>query len=83
MIDATTATDDKIHYDLEASWETAPLRNEIYDLPHGPVLLSTDFRLLFKRLVELGYIEDPSNSSDSLTKRLPSDEKLPRRSCKA
>ena len=37
MIDATVTTDDKIHYDLEASWETAPLRNEIYDLPHGPV----------------------------------------------
>ena len=73
MIDATTATDDKIHYDLEASWETAPLRNEIYDLPHGPVLLSTDFRLLFKRLVELGYIEDPSASSDSF------DEKVAKR----
>ena len=73
MIDATVATDDKIHYDLEASWETAPLRNEIYDLPHGPVLLSTDFRLLFKRLVELGYIEDPSKSSDSF------DEKVAKR----
>ena len=73
MIDATTATDDKIHYDLEASWETAPLRNEIYDLPHGPVLLSTDFRLLFKRLVELGYIEDPSTPSDSF------DEKVAKR----
>ena len=70
MIDATTATDDKIHYDLEASWETAPLRNEIYDLPHGPVLLSTDFRLLFKRLVELGYIEDPSAPSDSFDKKV-------------
>ena len=73
MIDATVATDDKIHYDLEASWETAPLRNEIYDLPHGPVLLSTDFRLLFKRLVELGYIEDPSAPSDSF------DEKVAKR----
>ena len=73
MIDATVATDDKIHYDLEASWETAPLRNEIYDLPHGPVLLSTDFRLLFKRLVELGYIEDPSAASDSF------DEKVAKR----
>ena len=73
MIDASVTTDDKIHYDLEASWETAPLRNEIYDLPHGPVLLSTDFRLLFKRLVDLGYIEDPSTPSDSF------DEKVAKR----
>ena len=70
MIDATVATDDKIHYDLEASWQTAPLRNEIYDLPHGPVLLSTDFRLLFKRLIELGYIEDPSTPSDRFNEKV-------------
>ena len=64
MIDATVATDDKIHYDLEDAWDTAPLRNEIYDLPHGPVLLSTDFRLLFKRLIEHQYLADPSSSED-------------------
>ncbi|MDH5736846.1 MAG: CoA transferase [Gammaproteobacteria bacterium] len=70
MIDATVATDDKLHYDLDDAWATAPLPNEIWDLPCGPVLISNDFRLLFRRLNENGYIEDRS------TPEMPFEEKV-------
>ena len=50
MIDATVATDDQMLYDLEGSTDTGPLPNEIWESAIGPVLLSTDFRLLFRGL---------------------------------
>ena len=52
MIDATLATDDQVHYDLEDAHPTGPLPNEIWDAPFGPVLISTDFRVLFPLLVQ-------------------------------
>ena len=69
MIDATVATDDQIHYDLEGSNETGPMPNEIWESGIGPVLLSTDFRLLFRSLTELG-LEDPSNPKMELKDKI-------------
>ena len=69
MIDATVATDDQIHYDLEGSNETGPMPNEIWESGLGPVLLSTDFRLLFRSLTELG-LEDPSNPMMELKEKI-------------
>ena len=69
MIDATVATDDQIHYDLEGSNETGPMPNEIWESGIGPVLLSTDFRLLFRSLTELG-LEDPSNPKMELKEKI-------------
>ncbi len=62
MIDATVATDDQIHYDLEDSHDTGPLPNEIWDTPIGPVLLSTDFRVLWQGLVTRMGIADPATA---------------------
>ena len=70
MIDATIATDDKMHYDLEASGGTGPMRNEIYTLPFSAVLISTDFRLLFKLLVDNGHLTDPSPKDASLEEKI-------------
>ena len=69
MIDATVATDDQIHYDLEGSNETGPMPNEIWESGIGPVLLSTDFRLLFRSLTERG-LEDPSNPMMELKEKI-------------
>ena len=69
MIDATVATDDQIHYDLEGSNETGPMPNEIWESGIGPVLLSTDFRLLFRSLTEFG-LEDPSNPMMELKEKI-------------
>lgn len=70
MIEATVATDDQLHYDLDQSHATGTLPNEIMELPFGPVLISTDFRLLFRLMVsELGLV-DPSNPE------MPLEEKI-------
>ncbi len=70
MIDATVATDDQIHYDLEGSHDTGPLGTEIWEAPFGPVLLSTDFRILFRLLTtELG-LHNPSTTDMDLPEKI-------------
>ena len=70
MIDATIATDDQMHYDLESSQDTGPLGTEIWEASFGPVLLSTDFRLFFRLLTtELG-LDDPSNPEMELPEKI-------------
>ena len=70
MIEATVATDDQLHYDLDVSHETGPLPNEIWELPFGAVLLSTDFRYFFRLLVtELGLV-DPANKGMELEEKI-------------
>ena len=70
MIDATIATDDKMHYSLEAAEGTGPMRNEIYTLAFSSVLISTDFRLLFKLLIDHGYLTDPSPKDAPLADKI-------------
>lgn len=70
MIDATLATDDQVHYDLEGSHDTGPLGNETWEAPFGPVLLSTDFRLFFRLLTTHLDLKDPS------TKEMDLEEKI-------
>ena len=70
MIEATIATDDQLHYDLDASHHTGPLPNEIWELPFGAVLLSTDFRYFFRLLVaELG-LTDPATEKMELEEKI-------------
>lgn len=70
MIESMVATDDQLHYDLDQSKGTGPLPNEIWEMPFGPVLLSTDFRLLFRLLTaELGLV-DPSTSEMALEEKI-------------
>jgi len=70
MIDATVATDDQMLYDLESSTGTGPLPNEIWESAIGPVLLSTDFRLLFRALTTTLGLEDPSNPEMELDEKI-------------
>jgi CoA:oxalate CoA-transferase len=72
MLDATIATDDQIHYDLENSRDTAGLSNEIAEMPFGPVLLSTDFRIFFKLLTTKLGLVDPSKDGMSLEQKIAS-----------
>ena len=69
MFDATVATDDQLHYDLEDSIETGPMPNEIWESGIGPVLLSTDFRMFFRSLVSLG-MDDPSKPEMKLEEKI-------------
>jgi len=70
MVDATTATDDQLQYDLEDSHDTAPLPNAVWDSPLGPVLLSTDFRLLWKLLTSSQGVVDPSTADMALAEKI-------------
>ena len=70
MIDATVATDDQMHYDLEDSTDTGPLPNEIWEPPFGPVLISNDFRLLFRLLTTKLGLVDPSTPAMELPEKI-------------
>ena len=70
MIDATSATDDQLQYDLEDSHRTAPLPNEVWEVGFGHVILATDFRLFFRLLVEHFSLKDPTQPEMELTKKV-------------
>jgi len=59
MIDATAVTDDQLHYDLEDSEDTGPLRNDYYQTGAGLILVSGDFRAVYNGLVEHHGFADP------------------------
>ena len=70
MIEATVATDDQLHYDLDASHHTGPLPNEIWELPFGAVLLSTDFRYFFRLLLAEFGLTDPATEKMELEEKI-------------
>ena len=70
MIDATLATDDQVHYALDDSEDTAPLKNDVWETGAGPIFLSADFRYVWKLLTEASEVFDPT------TKDTPLEEKI-------
>lgn len=70
MIDATIATDDQMHYDLEDSEHTGPLRNDTWETGAGTILLSADFRFLWKQLIALYGVEDPAGPDADLEEKI-------------
>ena len=59
MMDATFATDDRTHFELEDAPDTLPI-SPIFDLPFGRVFLATDMKLLFRRLSRRAGLADPT-----------------------
>lgn len=70
MVDAMVATDDQIHYALEDSEHTGPLPNDTWQTGAGPVLISADFRYLWRLLTEQGRVNDPSNKDMALAEKI-------------
>ena len=69
MMDATVATDDQLQYDLEGSGATAPLPNDTWDTGAGPILVSADFRYLWRQLTaKVGVPEPDTRDVDLPTK---------------
>ncbi len=60
MIDALLGTDDFLHFALEDSWETRALPSEIWETAIGPILISADFRHIWRSLVANYGLEDPA-----------------------
>jgi len=48
MVDATIATDDQLQYDLDGSEATAPLPSDTWETGAGPILVSGDFRYIWR-----------------------------------
>jgi len=69
MVDATVATDDQLQYDLDASEGTAPLPSDTWETGAGPILVSGDFRYLWRLLTrQLGVPEVATPDMDLATK---------------
>ena len=69
MVDATIATDDQLHYDLEDSEDTAPLPNDTWETGAGAILVSGDFRYLWRLLgAEFGLVDPSGKDADLATK---------------
>jgi len=60
MMDATFATDDRAHFEMENVPDTLP-QCPIVELPFGPVFIATDMKLLFKRLSSRCGLVDPAS----------------------
>lgn len=69
MVDATIATDDNLQYDLEDSWNTATMPNDVWETGPGPILISGDFRYLWRLMTsKLGVAEPAGPDADLATK---------------
>lgn len=70
MIDAMVATDDQFHYDLEDARASAPLPNDIWETGAGPILISSDFRWLWRQLGEAFDLKDPPGAGSDLDSKI-------------
>ncbi len=70
MIDATVATDDQLHYDLEDSESTGPLTSETWESGAGWILVSADFRYLWRMLAGEFGLTDPTHKSMPLPEKI-------------
>jgi CoA:oxalate CoA-transferase len=70
MIDATVATDDQLQYDLEGSGATGALPNDIWDTGAGPILVSADFRYLWRQLTSKIGLPEPATADVDLPTKI-------------
>ena len=60
MVDATLVTDDQFHYEAEDSEATMGLPADIWETGAGPILVSSDFRLLWRLMTTHLAVVDPT-----------------------
>ena len=60
MVDATLVSDDQIQYELEDSEDTMGLPNDVWETGAGAILVSADFRHLFRSLTRSAGLADPA-----------------------
>lgn len=70
MLDAMLATDDHLHYALEDAEALRPMASEVWDTAIGPVMLSGDFRHVWKQLVARCGVTDPTPAGASLEEKI-------------
>ena len=70
MVDATLVTDDQMHYELEDSEATMGLPSDVWETGAGPILISGDFRFLWRLLTTKLGVEDPTTSDMELERKI-------------
>ena len=70
MIDAMVATDDQLHFELDDAEATRNLPPDIWETGAGAILVSVDFRYLFRLLVEQEHVSDPATPGMELPAKI-------------
>lgn len=70
MVDATLVTDDQFHYEAEDSEDTMDLPSDIWETGAGPILVSADFRYLFRQLTSKLGLKDPAEGMSDLDRKI-------------
>ena len=69
MMDATFATDDRAHFELEDAEDTIAVC-PIFDLPFGRMFFATDMKMLFRRMNRRAGLEDPTPEGADLDTKI-------------
>ncbi|MBI1250101.1 MAG: hypothetical protein GC189_01345 [Alphaproteobacteria bacterium] len=59
MMDATFATDDQAHFEIEDAEHLRTLPPDVWETGAGPILISADFRYMWRLMGETFHVEDP------------------------
>ncbi len=70
MVDATLVTDDRAHYFLDDVGWSLPVNAEVWDTAGGQLMISADFRHVWKQLVRLCGVEDPTPAGAELAEKI-------------
>lgn len=70
MLDAMLATDDHLHYSVEDAEHLRPMQSEVWDTVAGPVMISGDFRHVWKQLTRVCGLEDPTPEGATLEEKI-------------
>ncbi len=70
MMDATLVSDDSFHYEIEDSEATRNLPPDMWDTGVGAILVSVDFRWLWKLLTTQFGMTDPATPQMDLDKKI-------------
>ena len=70
MLDAMVASDDYIHYTLDAADCVRDARGTVYSTANGGILIGADGATIWKRLSEYYYLEDPAAPGADLNDKI-------------
>lgn len=70
MMDATLVSDDQFHFEIEDAEATRNLPPDMWDTGVGPILVSVDFRWLWKLLTTQFGISDPATQQMDLDAKI-------------
>ncbi len=70
MIDTSLVTDDNLHYELEDSLATKNLLPDVWETGAGPILISGDFRMIFRLVTRHYGLQDPAGPDATLDDKI-------------